>query len=34
MFIANPFKGKNVSNLFATHPPIQERIRRLREMDI
>ncbi len=36
LFIVNPFKGKNLgamfSNLFDTHPPIEERIRLLREM--
>ena len=31
LFIANPFKKKNFASLFSTHPPIQERIRRLRE---
>jgi len=30
MFISNPF-GK-VQKLFATHPPIEERVRRLREL--
>ncbi len=34
MFIANPFKGKKIMQLMSTHPPIQERIKRLREMDI
>ncbi|MFA6285239.1 MAG: zinc metalloprotease HtpX [Parcubacteria group bacterium] len=34
LFIANPFKGKKVSNLFQTHPPISERVKRLRGMDI
>ncbi len=34
MFITNPFKGKKMMQLMSTHPPIQERIRRLREMDI
>ncbi len=34
MFIANPFKGKKMMQLMSTHPPIQERIKRLREMDI
>jgi len=34
LYIANPFKGKNVSNLFMTHPPIKERIKILREMII
>lgn len=32
MFISNPFKGKKVSNLFTTHPPTAERIKRLRDM--
>lgn len=36
LFIANPFKGKDVggwlANLFNTHPPIEERIRILRSM--
>lgn len=32
LFIANPFSGKAVANLFATHPPVAERVRRLREL--
>lgn len=32
LFIANPLKGKFLAGLFSTHPPIQERIRRLRTM--
>ncbi len=32
LFIANPFKGKSITNLLSTHPPIEERIKRLREM--
>lgn len=31
LFIANPF-GKRVAGLFATHPPVEERIRALRQM--
>src|SRR3989339_504632 len=32
LFISNPFKGKRVSNLFSTHPPIEDRVKKLREM--
>ncbi len=32
MFIVNPLKGKGIQNLFSTHPPIEERIRRLEAM--
>jgi len=36
LYIANPFKGKIqgnwFSNLFNTHPPIEERIKILRSM--
>ncbi len=32
LFFANPFSGKSLSNLFSTHPPIEERIKKLREM--
>ncbi|MCD6149608.1 M48 family metallopeptidase [bacterium] len=34
LFISNPFKGKKVSKLFMTHPPIEERVAKLRGMDI
>ena len=29
LFIVNPLKGANMAQLFSTHPPLQERIRRL-----
>jgi len=34
LFIANPFKGKKVSSLFQTHPPIEDRVAALRGMEI
>ena len=32
LFIVNPLSGENFMRLFSTHPPIQERIARLRAM--
>jgi len=32
MFIVNPLNTKSIANLFSTHPPLEERIRRLRMM--
>ena len=32
LYFANPFLSKNANSLFATHPPIDERIQRLRAM--
>jgi len=32
LFIVNPLAGASLSRLFSTHPPIEERIRRLRSM--
>jgi heat shock protein HtpX len=29
MFIVKPFSGRAMLSLFSTHPPIEERIRRL-----
>jgi heat shock protein HtpX len=33
LYIIHPFRGGGVTNLFNTHPPISERIRRLKEYD-
>jgi heat shock protein HtpX len=33
MYIANPLSGRQASALFSTHPPVAERIRRLRAYD-
>lgn len=32
LFFANPLRGKGLSTLFSTHPPIEERIARLEQM--
>ena len=32
MFIVNPLTGSSLMNLFSTHPPIEERVARLRAM--
>lgn len=32
LFIVNPFTAKGFSNMFSTHPPMKERIKRLNEM--
>lgn len=34
LYIANPLSGKGVSSLFSTHPPMEERVRRLRALDL
>jgi heat shock protein HtpX len=33
LYIVHPFSGQGVQNLFSTHPPLAERIRRLHEYD-
>jgi heat shock protein HtpX len=32
LFFASPLKGKSLAKLFSTHPPLEDRIKRLREM--
>jgi heat shock protein HtpX len=32
LFIVNPLRGQWLANMFSTHPPIEERVRRLRAM--
>lgn len=33
MFIVNPLSGRSLANLFYTHPPLEDRIARLRNMN-
>lgn len=33
LFFANPLKGKGLTNFFSTHPPIKDRIARLKQME-
>lgn len=32
LFISNPFSGKKVAALFSTHPPTEDRVKKLRKM--
>ncbi len=32
LYIVKPFRGRGIANLFSTHPPIEERVKRLRQM--
>jgi heat shock protein HtpX len=34
LFIVNPLSGRSLANLFATHPPLEDRIARLRAMRV
>ncbi len=34
MFIVSPLSGSTMANLFSTHPPMEERIARLRKMSV
>lgn len=34
LFIVNPLSGESVARLFSTHPPIEERVKRLSQMKI
>jgi heat shock protein HtpX len=32
LYIVNPLSGKSIGSLFSTHPPVAERVERLRGM--
>jgi heat shock protein HtpX len=34
LYIVKPFSGQGVASLFSTHPPIEERVRRLRALSV
>lgn len=34
LFIVNPFNAKTIFSIFSTHPPIEERVRRLNQMKV
>ena len=34
LFIVNPLSGKGLAGLFSSHPPTEERVRRLRSMQV
>ena len=33
VYIVNPFEQKGLASLFSTHPPVEERVKRLRELE-
>ena len=33
LYTVNPFAEKGLAGMFVTHPPVEERVRRLRELD-
>lgn len=33
LFIVNPLKGEGLTRLFSTHPPVEERVRRLKALE-
>ena len=34
LFIVNPLSGRNLLRLFSTHPPVEERVKRLRALQV
>ena len=33
LYIVHPFRGQGIQSMFSTHPPLEDRIRRLHEYD-
>ncbi|MBU1704799.1 MAG: protease HtpX, partial [Nanoarchaeota archaeon] len=33
LFISNPFRGKGLWKIFSTHPPVEERVKRLQSLN-